>query len=379
MGRSTFRVASLAAATLLLVGLVGLIGSGPASASHGRSVLPDGFRAQAITFVSPDRGWILGVQTCGQAKCTNVLRTTNGGDTWRKVGRIHAPLTYDKVAGVTEVRFSDDLHGWAFGPSLWSTDDGGATWTKLPVPGGGTLVPVLAADSEVAYAVVSFCGLNEVPSKCDPPTLWTTTPGSGTWTQTSLSMRQGLVTNTARLSLNGQAAYLIVPSESNPDFVRATVDGAHWSPRHDPCDAPDEMLVDVFATSDTGVAFLCISDPGFGHSSKRVFRSNDTGKTSKSFGAIGRDGIVSQLAASPNGRLFMTSWGAPGSWIYRSNAGHAWTEPLALNDGGVGWNDIVMASDQVGFVIHGPAALYPGNRPGELGETTDGGLTWNPV
>jgi len=31
------------------------------------------------------------------------------------------------------------------------------------------------------------------------------------------------------------------------------------------------------------------------------------------------------------------------------------------------------------FVVHGPAALFPGNRPGQLGETTDGGATWNPV
>jgi photosystem II stability/assembly factor-like uncharacterized protein len=356
--------------------------AGPASAvARARgSVLPDGFRAQAISFASPELGWILGVQTCGQARCTNVLHTIDGGDTWKKVGRIHAPLTYDKLAGVTEVRFADDLHGWAFGPSLWSTSDGGATWTKQTIPGDGNLLPVLAAGPAAVYALVSPCKLNQAPGSCDPPTLWKTTPGEDTWSQVSVNLRAGLVTNAARLVVRGTVAYLVVPTGADPDVVRVTTDGAHWAGRPDPCSkVADEMLVDVTTVSDTRVAFLCVGDPGFGHSTKRVFRSDDTGHTAHTFGPVPREGIVSQLAAAPNGRLVMTSWGAPGSWIYRSNAGHPWTTPLALEDQGTGWNDIVMTTNQVGFVVHGPAALFPGNRPGQLAETTNGGVTWNPV
>ena len=375
MRRFMVRSASIVVALLVSVGAFGP----QAAYAGGGSVLPDGFRAQAITFVSAEHGWILGVRPCGEAKCTIVLHTTDGGQTWHKIGFIHAPLTYDKVAGVTEVRFADDLHGWAFGPSLWSTADGGTTWTKEPIPGGGNLVPVLAAGADAAYALVSSCRLNQTPSTCDPAKLWTTAPGSDSWTETSLRLPAGLVTNTARMAVHGQVAYLIVPRESDPDFVRATVDGVHWSPRPDPCTAIDEMLVEVTAISDTGVAFACVGDPGFGHSTKRVFRSNDTGRTSRTFGAVPREGIVTQMAAAPNGRLVMTSWGAPGSWIYRSASGHAWTTPLALDDGGAGWNDVVMASNEVGFVVHGPAALFPGTRPGELGETTNGGVSWDPV
>jgi len=358
---------------------VGVLGAG-AAAAGGRSVLPDGFRAQAISFVSADRGWILGTQPCGGANCTNVLRTIDGGDTWKKIGRIHAPLTYDKLAGVTEVRFSDALHGWAFGPSLWSTVDGGATWTKEQVPGGGNMVPLVAADAQAAYAVVSQCALNQTPSSCPVPSLWKTTPSDGSWTKT-LTLAKGLVTNTARMSLFGGAGYLIVPRESEtiPDYVRGTRDGVAWSPRPDPCDGVDESLVDVTATSETNVSVACVSDPGFSHSGKRVFRSTDRGHTWKSFGAIPFEGIVTQMAASPNGRLELTSWGAAGSWIYRSNGGHAWSTVVDSPDNGVGWNDVVMASDQVGFVVHGPAALFPGNRPGELGETTNGGGNWHPV
>ncbi|TMK98625.1 MAG: glycosyl hydrolase, partial [Actinobacteria bacterium] len=61
---------------------------------------------------------------------------------------------------MTEVRFADDLHGWAFEPALWATSDGGATWRRQAPPGGGRLVLALAGDSDAAYAVVSRCRLN---------------------------------------------------------------------------------------------------------------------------------------------------------------------------------------------------------------------------
>jgi photosystem II stability/assembly factor-like uncharacterized protein len=365
---------------LVLVLAAGI--AGPAAAGRERgSVLPDGFRAQAVSFTTAEHGWMLGTQTCGPAHCTNVLRTTDGGATWKKVGRIHAPLTSDKIGGVTGVRFADDMHGWAFGPSLWSTSDGGATWDKEPIPGEGNLLPVLAAGPEAVFALVSTCRLNQAPGTCDPATVWKTTPGADGWSQSPVKLKAGLVTNTARMVVRGDVAYLVVPTETDPDVIRVTTDGGnHWSGRPDPCSKPmDERLVDVAAFSDTGVAFLCDGDPGFGHSTKRVFRSTDTGHTTRTFGSVPFEGIVSQLTAAPNGRLFMTSWGATGSWVYRSNAGHAWTTPLALEDGGVGWNDIVMTTDTDGFVVHGPAGVWPGNRPGELGATKDGGVTWNPV
>jgi len=355
-----------------------LAGATPASA---RGVLPDGFRAQSISFVTRDHGWILGKGGCGAtANCTQVLHTVNGGQTWHKVGAIHAPLDQDKIGGVSEIRFADDLHGWAFYPSFWATDDGGHTWTKQAIPGGGLQVPVVAADADATYALISHCRLSQTPATCTPAELWKSTLQLPAWTKTSLKIKKGLVTNAARISMHGEVAYLIVPTESDPDFVRATVNGTFWQPRPDPCTRPDESVVDVTATSDTGVVFTCVGDPGLGHSWKRVFRSNDTGRTAATYGAIPTDGIVTQLAAAPNGRLIMTSWGAPGSWIYRSNVGRAWTTPEALGDNGAGWNDVTMTTNQVGFVVHGPAAVYPaGERPGQLAETQDGGESWLPV
>ena len=79
-----------------------------------------------------------------------------------------------------------------------------------------------------------------------------------------------------------------------------------------------------------------------------------------------------------NGTLVVSSYSA-GSWIYRNGGGQTWTISVSLSDAGEGWNDIVFTTHKVGFVIYGPAGVWPYNRIGQLWETQDGGATWAPV
>jgi photosystem II stability/assembly factor-like uncharacterized protein len=327
-----------------------------------------------MSWVSPEHGWMLGSARCGQATCTTVAGTTDGGRTWRRLGTLDAPLTLEQETGVTEVRFTDDLHGWAFEPALWATTDGGATWTKEGPPGGGHLVLALAGDADAVYAVVSPCRLNRLCGQ--PVTLWRTIPGQGSWTQVSLTLPVFYGFDEAVLAVHGVVAYLVIPTPGSydPDVVDATVDGQQWSSRPDPCvKSDDEYLSGVAPISDTKVALLCQSDIGFGKAEKRVLRSNDTGQTTSPAGTLPLYGIVSQPAVTPNGTLVVSSFSI-GSWIYRNSGGRSWTTSVDLGDGGMGWNDIVFTTNQVGFVIHGPAASPW--LPGELWKTEDGGGTW---
>ena len=366
---------------MCLVALVTVSGSGSAafgadSRSAARpSAIPGGFRAQSSSWVSPTHGWMLGSAPCGVATCTTVAGTTDGGLTWNRLGTVDAPLSYEDKSAVTEIRFADDLHGWAFQPAVWATSDGGATWTEERSPGGRPVV-ALAGDADAAYAVVSGCRFGEPTSHCaHPATLWRTTPGQEAWTRVSLTLP---VANQALLSVHGTVAYLIVQLDyPDPDVLEVTLDGQQWTSRPDPClKSENEFLSGVSAVSDTRVALLCVSNIGFGKAEKRARRSNDTALTTIPAGMMPLLGITSQLAAAPNGTLVVSSYSI-GSWIYRNGSGQSWTTPVALSDGGTGWNDIVLASNEVGFVIHGPAA-YPG-FPGELWKTEDGGLTWGPA
>ncbi len=373
MRRSTIPAAvSRCLAVLLTVGFFAPVAASAAIPSG--SAIPTGFRAQSLTWVSPKHGWMLGVAPCGQIMCTTVVGTTDGGGTWNTLGTFKAPVTSDDKTGVSEVKFADDLHGWAFGPALWATRDGGAKWKKQTPPGGGQRVLALAGNSDAVYAVVSPCRLNHLCGY--PATLWRTTAGGGTWTQVSVTLP---VATSAVLAVHGVVAYVIAPTFSFDGVLDATVDGQQWSSRPNPCvQANDETLWDVAPISDSKVALLCVGDPGFSMADKRVLRSNDTGLTTSPAGSTSRDGIVSQLAAAPNGTLAVSSY-SDGSWIYRNGGSRTWTTPVSLADFGMGWNDIVFTTNQVGFVIHGPWAFCCGGGPGELWGTHDGGVTWGPA
>jgi hypothetical protein len=373
MNRSTIPTAvSICLAVLLTVGLFGPVVASAATPSG--FAIPAGFRAQSLTWVGPKQGWMLGDAPCGTSTCTTVVGTTDGGGTWNTLGALNAPLTLEEETGVTELRFADALHGWAFWPAFWATRDGGLTWTKQRPPGGGRQVKALAGDSEGVYAVVSPCRLNRPCS--DPATLWRTTAGNGSWTKVSVTLP---VVTTAVLAVHGVVAYLAVPAgfALSADVLDVTLDGQQWSSRPDPCrPSQDETLVDVAPISDTKVALLCVGNPGFSKADKRVLRSKDTGQTTSPAGSTPREGIVSSLAVTPNGTLAVESW-SDGSWIYRNGGGQSWTTPVSLADLGEGWNDIVFTTNKVGWIIHGPAASPW--LPGELWGTQDGGVTWAPV
>ena len=333
------------------------------------------FHTQAMSWVSSQHGWLLGSAACGTASCTISLRTSDGGQTWKTLGTLAAPLTNEDPAGVTDVRFADDLHGWAFDPALWSTTDGGLTWQAQASPGAGPVI-ALAADAQVAYAVASGCDVSQALSDCrHGDTLWRTTPGSAFWTQVSVKLP---VSNLAVLALLGSVAYVAIPTfdSRTADTLDATADGLRWSSRPDPCSKVDgEYLSAIAPVSGTKVALLCQSDIGFGKAGKRVVRSDDSAMTTSDAGTLPLYGIISQLAASPNGTLLMSSFSI-GSWIYRNAGGQAWTTSEDLGDGGIGWNDIAFTTDQTAFVVHGPAACCGGHGPGELWKSTDAGLTW---
>ncbi len=111
--------------------------------------------------------------------------------------------------------------------------------------------------------------------------------------------------------------------------------------------------------------------------STTVVRSTDTAETTTPAGTpLPLWGIISQLAAAPNGTLLVSS-DSIGSWTYRNAGGQTWTTSEDLGGGGIGWNDTSRSLPiGLGTSSNGPVFCCGGYGPGELWKTDDGGLTW---
>src|SRR4029079_16004918 len=76
---------------LLALTVVGTAGAAMATAPGGAAPggsIPAGFRAQSISWTSPQHGWMLGSAPCGPDECTTVVGTTDGGGSGHTLGTI---------------------------------------------------------------------------------------------------------------------------------------------------------------------------------------------------------------------------------------------------------------------------------------------------
>ena len=371
-------VSTVAAVVLLCTAAAG---SAVASPPAGGSV-PQDFRARSTTWLDKTAGFLLGSASCGDRTCTDALGTSDGGATWRVLGRVHAPILTPsrKRAGVSEIRFGDADHGWAYAPLLRHTSDGGQTWTVEPIPGDGGQVLDLATDANGSWAVVSPCRWAHSGAACRklPLTLWRTTSATGSkWTQVKANLPYSFQ---ADVSAFGSTVYVTDPQlqAGADDVLLVSKDGKSFASRTAPCDhSQDIELLQVVARSATEASLLCDGDPGFSKAVKIVYDTSDAGMTFKNRGTMGLEGIQAQLAASPSGNLAVASW-SDGSFIYVNDSdGEAWQMPVGLGDGGLGWNDIVFVTNTEAYVVYSPAGSF--EPLGQLWVTKDAGLTWQDV
>jgi hypothetical protein len=345
---------------------------------------PKHFVAQSITWVSPARGWLLGTAQCaaGHKSCTTVLGTTDGGVRWSAVGTVASAIAHSGGQGVSEIRFGSARLGWAFGPALFESTDGGRAWARQAIPGGGKQVLALAATAAAAYAVVAPCPVGSFGSCRTPMGLWRAPISGrgqpGRWARIPIRLPANF---TAVLAAFANSVYVVDPfgpGLGQPDRFYASANGRTFSARPDPCSRLlDSSLTDVVATSASKVDMLCVGNPGMSRAMKVVFRSSDGARHSASAGdasAGNQDfGIQAGLAASATGNLVVAS-ASSGDWIYLNDSGRsAWTTALSLADGGLGWNDPVFSSSSTAWVVNGPASF---TGVGLLYVTRDGGRKW---
>ncbi len=347
-----------------------------AAPAHPSASAPAKFKAASLTWLSATRGWLLGAAPCGKRSCTDVLATSNGGTSWRLAGSVKTPIASQATpadVGVDEVRFATTSVGWAYGPALFRTANGGRTWVAQPVPGHGHQVLALGHSAAANYAVVSPC---KEFAACTGGhlTLWRTASLTGTtWTRIPARLA---INSAASISASGRTVYVVSPGQ--PGQLLVSTDGRHFAARPTPCNAAKDFgLVQVSATSARHVALLCVGNAGRSEATKTVYRSVNNGRTVTSAGTTPVFGIGAELAASPSGDLLVGAW-SEGTFMYANDGGKAkWTMPLGLATAD-GWNDLAFVGGQVAWAVYGPVSELASD-PGQLVVTRDGGQHWKRI
>ena len=321
-----------------------------------------GLHVTGVSFIGAT-GWAVGTEPCTTeltGSCAVVERTESYGETWSRVAAPQAPGQGSAGADsgvVTDVRFADRDNGWLFARDLWSTHDGGASWS--PVTVGNPVVAVEAFGDEV-LALVAHCGTGagNCPAAMQP---MQSPKGEDAWAPVETPPLP--FTDEGQLVVYGASAYLTVfdPQTGGPRLF-ATGAGGRWEERALPCGRGTSNP--LAASGDLELAYVCVNGDGAGQRApQRVHTSADGGRTWT---------LVTDRAQSP----YATSVAATGKGTFIAytndtvevtrDAGKTYQEVLRCQGGQCGF--VGFTDDDHGYAI--ADVLY---------RTADAGQTWTAV
>jgi hypothetical protein len=355
----------------------------PASTlANGSDAVPANFQPTSVTFVGPDTGAVIGQAgtpgQCATSYCTSLAGTLNYGTSWHGV---NAPLAGppDGPAGVGQLRFLTLRDGWAFGPALWVTLDGGAHWAQEST--FGLRVTDLETAGNRAFALLANCtgsGSNYA-ADCTGFSLYSSAAGTSQWTQVpgpTASLASGGQPGSAGLVLAGGRGYLLAPSG---ELLSGPLTGGSWTVADSsvPCQpgapGPDgQPSAALLAADSSGLALICTTAAqGTSSQPNSIYESSDGGATWSPAGNAPASATPAALAAQPGGLLLL----ATSAGIYRSgNGGSTWQlagqDPAGAAAGESGFSYVGMTSDSNGVALPADPGLH------EVFTTGDGGQTW---
>jgi photosystem II stability/assembly factor-like uncharacterized protein len=310
--------------------------------------LPAQFSPRSFTAIGELTWWVLGPGPCAlsseQPPCGSIAKTTDGGRTFKGLPAPQAKLSNDgSASGYSQLRFADAKNGFAFGPDLYATHDGGETWHRVDV--GGT-VNDLAISGGQAFAVVGN-------------RLMQSAVGSNSWSTVAAA---GVVSG----GLSVQDAAIIVQSGQGTGIggnVLVSGDGGQSFNAHP---APSPGLPCLFSAPTPPVVWArCATGTQSG-----VWRSSDLGG---SFTAV-----VSTGLSLPNSAPFAAASSSTavvgGEQLYRTtNDGSTWSQ---TGPTGIHWT-------YLGFTdpTHGVALGFAGQNANDarLYYTIDAGQSYHRV
>jgi hypothetical protein len=341
--------------------------------------VPGNFRPTSVTFVGLHTGFVIGQAGtpghCATSFCTSVARTDDAGRTWTGVP---APLAGvpDGAAGVSQIRFLNTSHGWAFGPELFATHDGGQHWTRVDTH--GLRVTSLETVGDRAFAIFASCsgqGL-EFAGRCTSFTLYSSPASADDWAPVG-GPTTALKGRSASVVLTGSRGYLVGPDGS---LYAGPVDGsAAWrraGALPASCDVGPAQLdgqpsgVMLGAVNAVRLILACTSAGPGSKQQKLIFSSADSGASWRSLPAAPETGVAYSIAASPAESVVLGT--DRGIEVLPAGA-TAWQAADLAGDGPAG------GFGYVGMTTDAQGVALPANPESKaVWFTFDGGQSWRP-
>jgi hypothetical protein len=334
--------------------------------------VPAEFVAWSVTFVSDRQAYVLGDARCAHAPCTSLVRTLDGGGSWRGLPAPRATLLPETATGdrtapnaVREVRFANGQDGYAFGGALWTTHDGARTWRR--VAGLGVVLD-LATDRHSVYAVTATCA-------------------AGSWSCHDLRLLSSPISADAFLPVPirfpaadhgadgtvSTAGATTVAQLNGATYVRAGIGG--WIQATEPCQSLGGGRVEPPASGRTLTAFCAEGAAGSTYLS--VEQSADLGRhwtpvpgRSVQFANEGRLHTSTSIASA---RVLAVAWANPlygGGLAITPDGGRTWTH-TPLPQTGAGWRYVGARSATALVALPDPPAAV-------LWTSNTAGRTWAP-
>ena len=354
------------------------------------ATVADRFQPTSITFVSSRLGAAIGqgqpAGLCtGQSTCTSVAGTDDYGKTWFGVSAPAAGLP-DGASGVSQLRFLNENQGFAFGPALWVTEDGGASWSQVGLPSGVRVTDLETVDGQV-LAVWAQCQGDGIDFAADCSRFTLETAAAGDAGQSSgwqpvpgaTALRSGASASSVVLTLSAGASaepssgsvYLLAPDgrllAGGLTGQRLTASGrvpkgCLPGPPQPGTGTPSEALL----TYQSGSLYLLCS----GGARAVLYESGDGGHSWLRQPAVPEHGTASSLAAGAAGLVVIAT---TEGLVESPDNGQTWR--LALGPGrgpGSGFAYVGMTDQSRGVALPADTALH------EVWITRDGGQSWQP-
>jgi photosystem II stability/assembly factor-like uncharacterized protein len=193
------------------------------------------FVATGLAFPSGSTGYVVYAYLTGTNQQAQIYRTADGGQHWRvTAGTVKAVAGPNGSIfdGNLTVAFADADHGWLTDThTLWTTADGGDTWTRtaLPVPGSVhgqldvVITPVVGADGS-AVVVAKYDATPGMDGAPGQRVFYRTVDRGAHWTASSVVTDPGML----EISLVDPTTWVVLDPSERASLQITSDAGSTW-------------------------------------------------------------------------------------------------------------------------------------------------------